>query len=158
MTAHFDDLCRDLLRTGVPVRFRVTGRSMMPTIHDGDALIVAPTAADVLRRGEVALYETPEGVIAHRLIAFGADGALHMRGDAPRSPVERVGAEQVLGRVERLERDGRVVGLRGFYARWSHRLIRLLRLVGLGLRARLRAPHPVHPPDAGHCSGLDAGI
>lgn len=156
MTAHFDDLCRDLLRSGRRIRFRVTGRSMMPAIRDGDALTVAPIAAVALHRGEIALYETPEGVIAHRVLGRGRDGALRVRGDAPQSPMERVGADQVLGRAERVERGGRIIGLLGFSARTSYRLHRLLRLVGLALVARLRATYPVHPPDTGHCSSTDA--
>jgi hypothetical protein len=62
------EACTALLRDGQRVRFRATGLSMDPTIRDGDVLTVEPVNLGEVRPGEILLYRTARGVIAHRLV------------------------------------------------------------------------------------------
>jgi hypothetical protein len=62
------EACTALLRDGQRVRFRATGLSMDPTIRDGDVLTVEPVNLGEVRPGEILLYRTTRGVIAHRLV------------------------------------------------------------------------------------------
>jgi signal peptidase I len=116
----FLNLIGELLQTGYGVRFGARGHSMHPTIRDGEALMVEPVAAGDVRRGDILLYSTRRGAIAHRVIRVRAEGsaerAFVLRGDASMSSVmdeEVVSARYVLGRVVSVERNGREIDLTG---------------------------------------------
>ncbi|HKR00519.1 MAG TPA: S24 family peptidase, partial [Pyrinomonadaceae bacterium] len=64
----FLDLSTELLRRGYSVRFRPRGFSMLPTIRDGEAILVEPVEEEAIRRGDILLYRTERGVIAHRVV------------------------------------------------------------------------------------------
>ncbi len=64
----FSDMSAELLRRGARVRFRATGRSMQPTILEGEAITVEPVAPAAVTRGDILLYRWERGVIAHRVI------------------------------------------------------------------------------------------
>jgi signal peptidase I len=109
----FADVVADLLRRGHSVRFRAKGGSMMPTIREGEAITVAPVAPDAIRRGDVVLYRSGQGVTAHRVVSVEqpAGGAPRFvtRGDASGSCDEPVEEAAVLGSVVAVERGGRIV-------------------------------------------------
>lgn len=132
----FHDLCVDLLLSGRPVRFRAPGASMHPTIRDGEVVTVAPVQARRIARGDVLLYLSDGGLTAHRVIRRlpGPEAAFRMRGDAPGSREERVAADNILGRVESVERDGRELQVGGFARGRVASLVRL----SLKVRARVR--------------------
>lgn len=64
----FSDVSAELLRRGARVRFRATGRSMQPTILEGEAITVEPVATTAITPGDILLYRWKRGVIAHRVI------------------------------------------------------------------------------------------
>jgi hypothetical protein len=105
-TPGFSELCVDLLRAGLPVRFTATGPSMAPTIRDGDVITVAPARAEEIAAGEIALYAAPRGLTAHRVVARieGSSPAFEARGDARGSLGAPVDGGKLLGRVLRVER------------------------------------------------------
>ncbi len=102
------ELVADLLRSGYPVRFRVTGRSMTPAIRHGETVIVAPVSAADLRPGDVALYARGKRVFAHRLLAVVQDQGKHpsflLRGDNMPDCDRPVGAEAILGKLVQVKR------------------------------------------------------
>ena len=147
----FDDVALALLREGQAVRFRAAGLSMEPSIRDGDAITVSPVQRGAARVGDVLLYRADGRLLAHRVIgrAEGADGVLLVRADAPGWEVERVAESDVLGRIERIDRNGRGVRLQGAFFRrlavLSHRLRRRLsetRTFGRSVRSPARLPSP----------------
>ncbi len=96
------EACAALLCTGQRVRFRATGLSMDPTIRDGDVLTVVPVDLGEVRPGEVLLYRTERGVVAHRLMrceTVEAERLYILRGDASGTCDPPVGIGKVLGRV-----------------------------------------------------------
>jgi hypothetical protein len=107
-SALFADLVEEILRGGAAVRFQASGRSMQPTIADGDVITIEPVLASELREGEVALYRSERGLMAHRLRARapGANGRCTFRGDARGARDERVRSERIMGRLVRIERQG----------------------------------------------------
>jgi signal peptidase I len=112
----FSAVTADLLRAGHPVRFRATGRSMAPTIREGERITCHPVDPAAARRGDILLYHTGRGVIAHRVVAVRREAAgltFHLRGDACATADQPVAAAQVLGRVTAVERRGREVSLHG---------------------------------------------
>ena len=119
----FGAVIEDALRSGATVRFRAEGASMYPTIRDGDIVIVSAVSARNIVRGDVLLCRHDKRVLAHRVVAVTTcDGALffELRGDAKGSSDAPVGASAVVGRVISVERNGRLIGLRGPAARLRH--------------------------------------
>ncbi len=88
------------------------GRSMLGTFRPGDALVLEPTPLAAIRPGDVVIFRgsSPAGDpvdVVHRVISLSGAG-LVTRGDANRvMDNEPVRAENLRGRVSRLERDGR---------------------------------------------------
>ncbi len=135
----FSDVSAELLRRGARVRFRATGRSMQPTILEGEAITVEPVAPAAVTRGDILLYRWERGVIAHRVIriertqraavtqssvlrppssVLGAQSSvlspqslLILRGDAKASCDAPIQLEQVIGKVIAVERAGRRIDL-----------------------------------------------
>jgi hypothetical protein len=111
----FTYVASDLLSRGHTIRFSAPGTSMSPTIHSGETIHVEPLSGKV-RRGDILLYRWERGVRAHRVAAIETEeqGRLVfiLGGDAGGED-ERVPAESILGRVISLERDGRLIRLRG---------------------------------------------
>jgi signal peptidase I len=116
----FLSLSTELLQSGYGVRFRPIGQSMHPTIRDGETVTVEPVRATAIKRGDILLYQTARGLIAHRVVAIlkkGEASLFVMRGDASQSCAETVEAGQVLGLVVRVEREKRAIELAGRRAR-----------------------------------------
>jgi signal peptidase I len=113
----FQDLSTALLTDGYHVRFRAPGRSMSPTIRDGEAVVVAPVKASEVRRGDIVLYRCERKLIAHRVVCVEKGSSrvrsFILRGDASVTADAAVAAEQILGRVVLVERDGRMISLLG---------------------------------------------
>jgi hypothetical protein len=96
------EACTALLSSGQRARFRATGLSMDPTIRDGDILTVEPMDPGEVRPGEILLYRTPQGVVAHRLVRCEkaeAQLVYIFRGDASGTCDPPVSFGEVLGRV-----------------------------------------------------------
>ena len=108
----FLDLSAEILRQGGSFQFRAHGSSMVPFIRDGDLLTVAPTDPGSIEVGQVVLFRTRrDRLLAHRLVRkshLGGEWILEMQGDARLSSDRPVPGERVLGRVVRVQRDGRI--------------------------------------------------
>ncbi len=134
---HLGDLSAELLNRGYGVRFRAPGKSMHPTILDGDLITVEPVAPAAVKQGDIILYRLGRGVIAHRLIRIERrnGGVPHfiLRGDAPGAPDEPVVVQQVLGKVVCVERGGRRIDP---YS-WRAELFRRARLCCSRLKRRV---------------------
>jgi hypothetical protein len=111
----FRELSGQILASGLSLRFRVTGHSMSPTIRDGEAIVVEPVSISELTLNDIVLYRSRRGFTAHRLVGTRTkrNGTLLLliRSDAVGNAVEPVQAEQILGKVVTLERDGRCIDL-----------------------------------------------
>jgi signal peptidase I len=116
----FNAVIEDALRRGDMVRFRAEGASMYPTIRDGDTVTVAAVSARDVVRGDILLCRHEARVLAHRVVGVTlCDGELffELRGDAKGGSDAPVVASAVLGRVLNVDRNGRLIELRGPAAR-----------------------------------------
>lgn len=120
------DTVVDLLSRGMGVRFRARGDSMYPSIRSGDYLHVSPVKASALICGDVVLSLTRRGLTAHRLVAIDHLG-FTTRGDNALGIDAPFSADQLVGRVDRVERDGRMRPVRGSTTATWIRLLRRLR-------------------------------
>jgi len=106
------ELLRGMMERGVPLRTSVRGFSMAPFILDRDVLTIAPVGDQEPRVGEMVAFLMPgtEQLALHRVVARPTAGWL-VRGDACLQVDGIVGRDQILGRVVRVEREGRDICL-----------------------------------------------
>ncbi len=121
------ELARAILKSGRPVRFRVSGSSMLPSLRDGDVILVGSPGRPY-QRGDVAAFVTGPGgpLLVHRLHA--ADGGVYrFKGDNASRFDPPVAGEGVIGLVLKAERGGRSVRFGG---RGGRRLMAALSRAG----------------------------
>ena len=106
------ELLRAVLERGQPFRFEAPGFSMSPFIQDSDAITVAPLSGAAPHLGDVVAFIRPETgkLVVHRVVGK-QDGAFLIQGDNAEEMDGLVPAANVLGRVTRVERDGKKVYL-----------------------------------------------
>ena len=165
LTTQFTDLTAGILSQGYRVRFHVTGRSMLPTIHDGDAVIVEPIHPSAIRRSDILLYRSPRGLLAHRVVEISGEASFvkrisspkldvsrftlrasrpappHfiLRGDASLTHDEPVAPDQILGRVVAVERQGILNPLTGCRELIRYRVREQVRRLRRSVAACLRS-------------------
>jgi Peptidase S24-like len=104
-----------VLSDGSAVRFRAAGRSMHPTIRDGETLMLAPMQVAELRRGDILLARQPGRLVAHRVVSLTTQNndvaTVLLRGDALPVCDLPVAPGDILARVAGVERHGRLVAL-----------------------------------------------
>jgi translation initiation factor IF-1 len=132
----FPELISDLLTNGHRVKFRAPGYSMYPTILHEDVITVEPVDASAVKVGDIILYRDQQSLIAHRFIKIlkrsekNSRSALQgpqdrsgspigarpstsetlqfiLRGDARPADDDPINAEQILGKVVSVVRNGR---------------------------------------------------
>ena len=143
--AAFAGLMAAVLAKGAPFRFQAHGFSMAPFIRPGDTLTLVP-ARPRLGLGEVVAFTLAKGpqLAVHRVVARQRAGYL-IQGDNALEPDGCIPRSAILGRVVRVERDGRPVwaglGLERIIIAWLSRrgwlapgvaLVRRLRRLGRG--------------------------
>jgi signal peptidase I len=120
-SSFFIAVSTELLRSSLGLRFRAYGSSMHPTIRSDELITVVPIKPHEIKRGNIILFRTQFGsVMAHRVIGINqlATGLQFItRGDAATDCDRPVGAEQVLGRVISVERNGTQRKLTGLKSR-----------------------------------------
>jgi hypothetical protein len=83
---------------------------MQPAIRDGEVVTVAPWSGDAFAVGEILLCRVGQRPMAHRVVAVQPSDhgrpLLHLHGDNLCSPDRPVRAEDVIGRVLTVNRDG----------------------------------------------------
>jgi signal peptidase I len=114
----FHLLTNDLISNGYGLRFRAIGRSMLPTIQDGEIVRVEPVAASTLRIGDIVLLRQGAEFKAHRIIRNRGQYFI-TRGDTAMDADGEIRRDQILGRVTAKECiiSGRMVRLDGPAAR-----------------------------------------
>jgi len=122
----FPETIAELLSRGYRVRFKAEGKSMQPTIRDGESITVQPMEPSDVKRGDIILYRSGGAVIAHRVEEIAWNGSriafFILRGDASSSPDQPVRPERVLGRVVSVERENQHIALGGKEARIRYTL------------------------------------
>lgn len=120
-------MLEETLNCGHSIRFRAPGDSMYPTICDGDLITVEPLKLSDVIVGDIILYRHEYGVVAHRVMRIFEQSERNsrsapkgpqdhssnetlqffLRGDAALNDDDPVRADQILGKVVSLDRNGR---------------------------------------------------
>jgi hypothetical protein len=114
----FHLLTSELIAGGYGLRFQAVGKSMLPTIQDGEIVHVKPVNRDMLRIGDIILLRMGAEFKAHRIIRKRGQ-CFVTRGDAGVDTDGEIRCDQILGRVTAKEavNSGRLVRLDGMRAR-----------------------------------------
>lgn len=107
------NLIRAAVVDGNMICFNAPGRSMAPFIQSGDKIYVAPAAKGSINAGDILAFVHPESgrVLAHRVVKI-ANGRFFCKGDSVTSEGDGwISFEDVLGRVVRIQRDGKEIHL-----------------------------------------------
>ena len=99
------DFCRiteEILNNGQMLRFRATGRSMAPTILNGDSVTIAPTDNSLIKPGAIVLHRSPhtQHPLLHRIIKISHKNSrttIYTRGDTFCGYAEKIEAADIMG-------------------------------------------------------------
>lgn len=107
------DLLQTVLSKGVPFRFKARGWSMSPFIQDGDVITIAPLKKRKPGVGEVVAFIRPEygNLVVHRIVARHGNHALIHGDGIPEFPDGIIPLHNILGSVNRIERNNRRIWL-----------------------------------------------
>lgn len=101
------------LRAGHPVIAQTVGDSMQPLLYQGRTQVVLLPLSGPLKRGDLPLYQRPNGkYVLHRVVQV-KDGVYYTRGDN-RYGSERVEPDWMLGVVSEIVRNGKTVRVTNF--------------------------------------------
>lgn len=103
-----NELAAALVRSVGRLRLAVVGSSMLPAIRPRDLLLIRRCSLERARVGDVVLFARGARLFVHRVVAAG-EASLLTCGDALGAPDAPVGPSELLGRVERVVRRGRVM-------------------------------------------------
>ena len=108
----FAELMKDVIEKNISFRFTALGFSMLPFIHDGDVITVAPVFHTNLRIGDVVAFINPicNQLAVHRILLISQSGYL-IKGDNTNQPDGQVLASNIIGRVIQVEHCGKNVGI-----------------------------------------------
>jgi len=105
------DLVADVARTQGKVHLKVAGASMIPSLWPGDLLTVRRCEPSELQAGSIIVFRQNQRLVVHRLMHW-EDGCVVARGDAHFCFDRPAPASDVIGYVESIVRDGRMVSAR----------------------------------------------
>jgi hypothetical protein len=94
-----------------PLKLRVRGRSMWPTLHPDDQVTVEPTTADDLHAGDWVLLQERDTLFLHRFLGFTRGGLLLTKGDGHRAPDSPWSPDALRGRAIAISRHGKTTSI-----------------------------------------------
>lgn len=103
------EMASEVVRSFGRLRLQVTGWSMFPSVLPGDVLIINRATVAELVEGDIVLYGRNSRLIAHRVIRQNVNGnpSVLACGDAMRTSDPVVLADEVLGKIFLIVRNGR---------------------------------------------------
>jgi len=110
---------------GRPDFFEITDQHMWPSIRPQDKIIVVPATPKELHRGDLVIYREKDALICHRLlrkVRATAGFLFWVRGDAMNWGYETIDHQNLVGRVTRIIRDGKVISqdtIRARFFNWG---------------------------------------
>lgn len=116
-------LSLEALRQGQSLWFRVASGSMSPILQVNDEIYIVPTQACEINRGDIAAFETGEGLMVHRIVYMqsqgkGATRRLLQMSDVVLQPTW-LQEQAIVGRVIIVRHDAKQLSLRHPVAKWG---------------------------------------
>jgi len=100
----------EILKSGLSLQVKVTGRSMLPFLRGGEIVTVKKVPCSELRIGDLIFFDSSQdALVLHRIVRKKlSDSGAHIfqtRGDALLAFDEEINGRSVLGKVLRIERQ-----------------------------------------------------
>ena len=102
-----DTLAVEALRQSGQLRLKVRGESMLPSIWPGDIVRIEAASLGTVGRGDIVLAYRDGRFFLHRLLAMTGCGFV-ARGDSMPAPDPAYSAENLVGKLAGVERDGKL--------------------------------------------------
>ena len=102
------DLAVDVLRRFGQLRLGVTGASMLPAIQPADTLLIRHCAFEEPGPNDVVLFERCRRLYIHRVVSR-TSTHLVTQGDGLPDPDMPITAQELLGKVVQVTRNGRIL-------------------------------------------------
>jgi len=104
----FGEIAKQFLKERANIRFQASGFSMIPIIRDKDILELAPVEAPSCSCGDIVAFLRPStrNMVIHRIIGKKGQDYL-IKGDNVPGTDGCFSAEDILGRVTKIVRDGK---------------------------------------------------
>ncbi len=90
--------------------FDVVGNSMWPLLHSDDKVLIKSSKQYFC--GDLLLFDDGKQLIVHRLVKVERDNKYIAKGDNRRHVDATISAEQILGRVTAIIRNGKTIPIR----------------------------------------------
>ena len=104
------ELAGEVLRSSGTLRLQVLGWSMLPSVWPGDTLVIERADSNAVSEGDIVLFGRNRRLFAHRVVAKpgrSGDSQVVTRGDAMPGPDSPVSADELLGKVSGILRNGK---------------------------------------------------
>lgn len=102
-----------LVKNKKNIKFKARGSSMRPFIKDGDIVEVQPIGNTSIKSGDVLLFKSsPETICLHRVIKIKGN-KFTIKGDASRRIDGIVESQNIIGKLNSIERNGSPVQITG---------------------------------------------
>ncbi len=121
---------KEILKRRGSISLKAFGGSMRPLIRSGDFLTIQPIDSDNLRIGDILAFRKDSILnitIAHRLVDK-KGSFLITKGDAHIRPDSPILQEKLLGKVIKIEREGRTIEIEKFFYIWLGKFIAYISL------------------------------
>ncbi len=131
--AILSSLFTQAVREGQTLWFRVASNSMFPLFQADEAVNIAPTSIGTIQPGEIAAFETNDGLVIHRIIHCQQNSQQNTQTIRllQMSDVDLfaswVGADAVVGKVIAVRKEGKQVDLTLPLAKWYGRIVAITR-------------------------------
>jgi signal peptidase len=136
------ELVHDVAHSAGEVRLRVAGASMLPAIWPGDVITVRGCNLTELQPGHIALYRRDGKLTAHRIQELTSDHLI-ARGDSVPCFDPPVRANEIVGKVVSISRDGKILPLEQTF--WHRAVSTILRHSDFLLRVTLYLGRRLRP-------------
>jgi hypothetical protein len=119
----------EALREGHALWFQVASNSMLPLMRVEDKVYIEPAKAQDICAGEIAAFETPRGLVIHRIVSSQQkEGMIRLLqiADHELRP-SWVNEQAVVGKVVRIQREGTQVNVEHPIAKWYGKIVAAIR-------------------------------
>ncbi len=102
---------------GKSVSLRVKGKSMTPTLHEGDIITLIPVNQHKLKIGDVVLFTYKNNFLLHRIICK-KKNKLTLQGDAVYQHTEKISTQEVIALLQQVKKqNGKTIDCQSIYRR-----------------------------------------
>jgi signal peptidase I len=124
----FEQAAENILKSGNILRFRANGNSMVPSIRDGEYVLIEPVDFSKIRKGDILFCRNNDDkLVAHTVIQvnFQEDKEkVLLKGDNSFHSDGWLSSSQILGKLTQVERRGRIYQLESRLYRIKMNLLR----------------------------------